>query len=134
MSKLPKEDLRKMVKSNLKLLQNILTTADKLLIIFAIIVSIVIFILISRNDEKNMLEISYQDKIYGEYNISKPQKIIINPNLIVEIKDDKYRILKSDCKNQICVKQGWNNRFPIICVPNKLSLQLKSEDEMMITQ
>ena len=51
-------------------------------------------------------------------------------------KDGKVRIKASTCKNKYCVKQGWSNRFPIICIPNEVSVVIKSKkkEEMLITR
>ncbi len=45
-----------------------------------------------------------------------------------EIKDDAVHILDSACPNKTCVAQGWTS--PIICLPNKVIIQIVSDGEI----
>ncbi|MEA1973557.1 MAG: NusG domain II-containing protein [Candidatus Cloacimonadota bacterium] len=123
-----------MVKKYIILLNQILTVADKLLIVFVVVISVLLSFLILPNSKKQIVQISYQNMIYGEYDLTKDKLIKLKDELIVQIEDSKFRVLKSDCKNQICVNSGWSNYLPIICVPNKLSISLKKKEDMLITQ
>ncbi len=50
--------------------------------------------------------------------------------MIVQIKDNKVRILKSSCKNKLCVEQGWISRVgeKVICVPSKVVVIIEGEN------
>lgn len=54
------------------------------------------------------------------YNIDEVQ-------MKVEIRDGRVRIKESDCLNQVCVKQGWTNNLPLICLPNKVAVIVKAQ-------
>ena len=46
---------------------------------------------------------------------------------VIEIKNKKVRILDSACPNKTCVNQDFAN--PIVCLPNKVIIQLEIESE-----
>ena len=50
----------------------------------------------------------------------------------VEIRKGRVRIKESDCVNQLCVKQGWTNNLPIICLPNKVAVIVKKQGSRKI--
>ena len=44
----------------------------------------------------------------------------------VQVKDEKVRMIKSDCKTKYCVKYGWlgkNDNGKIICMPQKVIIK-----------
>ena len=41
-------------------------------------------------------------------------------NTLIEINGGKVRVKEADCRNQICVKEGWISKGVIVCLPNKL--------------
>lgn len=113
-------------------IKDILTKSDIILIIGLLLFSIFLLITFKLKKNNKILEISYQNEILGEYNLNQNRVIEIKKGLVVEIKNGEYRVKQSDCENQICVKQGWNDTFPVICVPNQLSLQIKNNKEKII--
>ncbi|MBI4690005.1 MAG: NusG domain II-containing protein [Nitrospirae bacterium] len=52
----------------------------------------------------------------------------MNGDSIVEIKDKKVRIKESSCPNKICVHNGWMDRGAIICLPNKVTVNIGSPE------
>ena len=53
---------------------------------------------------------------------------LLNGKMLIEIKDNKLRVKKSECPRQVCVHMGWI-RFTgetIICVPYKTLIEIKS--------
>jgi hypothetical protein len=69
-----------------------------------------------------------------ELDLEVDQIYNVDAHSAIEVKNGKIRMLKSDCPGQHCVKQGWSNRVPIICVPNHLVLQFENEaEEVLIT-
>ncbi len=117
------------------LIKEILTISDKILIIIVLILILCSSSMYFQKNNNNIVEIKFKNKIYGTYDLKKNQIISVTDEIIVEIKDNKVRIKKSNCKNQICVKQGWSNMAPLICVPNQLAVSIKQDDkdEMLIT-
>ena len=41
----------------------------------------------------------------------------------IEIRDHQIRVKAADCPDQICVHMDWLEAAPIVCLPNRLSLQ-----------
>ena len=117
-------------------LKKIFTTADIILILFLISVVVFMVILIKDDISAKQVGIRYHNKFVVSAPLNKDKIIEIDEGIVAEIKDGKVRIKESTCKNNYCVKQGWNNRFPIICVPNEVSLVIKSKkkEEMLITR
>lgn len=112
------------------------TSADIVLIFFLLSIVVFMFVLIKDDISAKQVDISYHNKFVVSVPLDKDRIIDIDEGIIVEIKDGKVRIKESTCKNKYCVKQGWSNRFPIICIPNEVSVVIKSkkEEEMLITR
>ena len=51
-------------------------------------------------------------------------------SMVVEIRDQKVRVLSSSCQQQICVLKGWTGQVhnPIICIPNKITIDVTGAD------
>lgn len=41
----------------------------------------------------------------------------------IEIRDHRIRVKAADCPDQICVHMDWLEDAPIVCLPNRLSIQ-----------
>jgi hypothetical protein len=63
--------------------------------------------------------------------ISVDSTIDLN-NIVIEIKNKKVRVLKSNCTQKICVKTGWIEKYTefIICVPNNLKITIGEENNL----
>lgn len=65
--------------------------------------------------------------------IQKDRIIQLEPfgvSMVVEIRDQKVRVLSSSCHQQICVRKGWTGQVhnPIICIPNKVTINVTGAD------
>jgi len=100
------------------------TVSDIILVV--IITVIAIFLIINNLSVNNdqFVRINYQNRLFGEYRLSEPKLIQITDQIEVEIADNKVRMLKNNCPNQICVEQGWSDTYPIICVPNQVEISI----------
>ena len=51
-------------------------------------------------------------------------------SMVVEIRDQKVRVLSSSCRQQICVRKGWTAQVhnPIICIPYKITIDITGAD------
>jgi len=113
-----------------------ITIADAILIIFLLVVALFTLLLVNKNVYSKQVEISYHNKLITTVPLNKDRIVDIDEGIVIEIKDNKVRIKESTCKNKYCVKQAWSNSFPIICVPNEISVVIKSnhKEEMLITK
>lgn len=105
------------------------TKVDLLVII--ILIAVCIYPVLVKNDsaENKKLFLLINQK---QYRIPfKDGKIDLNNkynvNMVLEIKGQKARFIKSDCPDKLCIKYGWVNNCGemAVCVPNKTALQLK---------
>lgn len=48
----------------------------------------------------------------------------------IEVRSGSIGIISADCPDKLCVHQGFisNNRLPIVCLPNRLVIQLRESD------
>jgi len=117
-------------------LRKIFTSADIILIFFLLVIAVIILVLIKDDISAKQVEIRYHNKLVTSAPLNKDRIIEIDAGIVVEIKDGKVRIKESNCKNKYCIKQGWSDRFPIICIPNEVSVMIKSKkkEKMLITR
>ena len=119
----------------IKDLKKILTPADIVFIVILLIISGIFLWGMNKNYRNKEVEIYYHNQLVKKCDLSQDQLIEISPGITAEIENGKVRMKESTCRNQYCVKQGWSDRFPLICVPNQVSIVIKSKkEEMLITR
>lgn len=126
-----------------------MTKSDIYLIVAVVLISGSVFAVMHFKGERGRTVSRYSDFISGNkvgslvikrsgkeiyVNELPAEKIIqINENnqkWAVEIKGTAARVIESSCPKKICVKQGWiyGAGLPIICVPFKISLEIRTTD------
>ena len=74
----------------------------------------------------------YHDgKLSERLALNKDQEIVLlNGKMLVEIKENKIRVKRSDCPRQICVNTGWiqHTGEAIVCVPFKTLIEIQSPE------
>lgn len=118
---------------------------DYLLIIIYISISLVFGWYFSNENtyiasNGTVLEIFSENNLYATYDlpVKEPIKLRIDSQYgynIVIIEDNEASILESDCRDQVCVKEGAIDSpgEMIVCLPNKLVVQIigkKGENEI----
>lgn len=119
-----------------KLFWRELRIADVMLII-VILVCVAISAYRLSNREREMSVFVYKNnQLYGEYPLLIDATIVIDEHNTIEIKDKKVRMIKADCPDERCVKQGFSSSLPIMCVPNHVIIEIKvnDADKMLILQ
>jgi hypothetical protein len=63
----------------------------------------------------------------------KDRRIDLTPHgaaMVVEIRDQRVRVLSSSCNQQVCVRKGWTAQVhdPIICIPNRVTIEVTGND------
>ncbi|MFW6001083.1 MAG: NusG domain II-containing protein [Halanaerobium sp.] len=125
-------------------INDITTFYDKILIVIIIIVSLVmllfpLYFLDSKEDEELNLLVQQDNKIVREIPIadSYDEPIIFEVEgpigiHIIEVNNGRVRVKEApkDDPLKICEKTGWIDREgpTIVCVPNKLSLWIESDN------
>jgi hypothetical protein len=78
----------------------------------------------------------YHDgKIHQHLALDSDQEIsLLNGQMLIEIKEKKLRVKKSECRRQLCVKIGWiqHTGEAIICVPFKTVIEIKSANPPVV--
>lgn len=111
------------------------TTADLILILLLLIISGVIFAEMKTQLTDQKVEIRYHNKLIGTYSLNESRIIDLDEGIQIEIARGKVRMKENTCAHQYCVQQGWSNTFPIICVPNEISIVILGQPtEMLITR
>lgn len=104
------------------------TWADLLLVIALIAIALYLSLNMFNSDRRFII-VKYKNKLIGQYSLEKNKLIDISEDIIVEVANGKVRILKNNCPNQLCVKQGWSSSLPIICVPNQVEITVIDKDK-----
>lgn len=78
--------------------------------------------------------ITVDGKLYGTYRLEENQTIEIRQNgrlNKITIKDATVQMSYSDCKNQVCVKDGKISKTnqSIVCLPNKVMVEITGGEE-----
>ncbi len=121
-------------------LKYLFSRSDLILIVSIMILSLVLFSsLLIKKEDNRIIKIFVDNQPFGSYSLNHNQVINIDHHNHVEIKKGKARMKFSSCKNQTCVQQGWSSTNPIVCIPNKTSVQFlnskseKKDKRMLIT-
>jgi hypothetical protein len=124
------------MKTTLVEIKRIINKADIILIVLLMMFSAGFYYLSVNKSRSTTIEIYQNTKLVKTVKSSEEQIINLPEGIVVEVKAGKARITESSCKHQICVQQGWNDRFPIVCIPNKTTIvfQTKDEEKMLITK
>ena len=110
------------------------TAFDILLVALILLFSIGV-ILHTRLGMKGQSPKAAEASLYHEGNLLKTIKLdkdeefpLLKGKMLIEIKEGRIRVRKSDCPRQICVNTGWI-QYPgesIVCVPYKVLIEVKS--------
>ncbi|NLL81500.1 MAG: NusG domain II-containing protein [Tissierellia bacterium] len=119
-----------------------MTKGDKLLIVFIVLISFSLmgyFKMQAFSDDDKYVSIQvngeeikrfiFDSKLIGQ---TIPIETKYGYNLI-EIGDEKVRVIEADCPDKIDVKQGYISNIgeTIVCLPNRLIIEIKGIDSNM---
>lgn len=93
-----------------------------------------IFIGLRGRTEGGMLTVYIDGDIYGTYDLSVDQEILLDEDAgynRFEIKDGIVTMMEADCPDQYCVKHAPINKESetIVCLPHKVVLEITSGEE-----
>ncbi len=119
-----------------KLFWRELRIADVMLIIVILVFIAISAYRLSNHEREKSVFVYKNNQLYGEYPLYIDATIVIDEHNTIEIKDKKVRMIKADCPDERCVKQGFSSSLPIMCVPNHviIEIKVKDADRMLILQ
>lgn len=113
-----------------------MTKGDKILIVAVIIINVISLWLV-----KNIAFNQNSKYISVQVNGEEIKRIIFDKNMVgkqipieteygynlIEIGDEKVRVIEADCPDKLDVKQGYISRVGevIVCLPNRLVIEIK---------
>lgn len=108
------------------------TLADGVLIGFVIVLMIVSAVFVYKNSVKSDFAIIEYNGRSEKFSLNKDQIKSLENGMVIEVKDGKIRVKKSDCPQKICVKHGWLRyaNDVIVCLPNKTIIYLKKKSDL----
>lgn len=117
-----------------------LTVPDAIVIVLILSVSLALIVNAafgSRRASSKPVEASiYQDgKLVKRLSLKEDQQeSLYDGKMLIEIKDGKIRVSRSDCAHQICVRVGWiaHSGEAITCVPYKTVIEIGSAKNTVI--
>ena len=84
------------------------------------------------NADAGYVEVRVDGEVTGTYDLAKDQEIVLGGGTnTMTIRDGKVRMTEANCPDQLCMHQKAisRNQESIICLPNKIVLQIVSPDQ-----
>lgn len=108
--------------------------SDKKLIIILLIVLIILFIFkLIIKTYNNYAYVYYENNIIKTIDLTVDNIYTVDGNngdVIIEVKNNKIRVIEENSPLHICSKQGWvSDGTPIVCLPNKIVIKITSNNE-----
>jgi len=86
--------------------------------------------------QASKIALIYQNgKLLEKLSLDKAEIVkILNGKMQIEAQKGKIRVLSADCPQHLCMNMGWiqHNGQTIICVPNKVVIEVKSTGAPLI--
>ena len=110
---------------------------DKILIIMIICIAALAFLahMIIGGKGANKVTVKVNGVIEGTYSLSEDREVKINGGTnLLQIKNGRADMIEADCPDQLCVNQKAIslNHENIICLPNKVIVEVESSEESEI--
>ena len=91
------------------------------------------YLAFSGSSTGDLVVVKVNGEIYGKYSLTKDRIITVNRDghmNKITIKGGKVQVSKSNCKNQVCVKQGSisSTHQSIVCIPNRVVVSIEGKD------
>ena len=104
---------------------------DIILIITITLITTLLFLVPTRNS--NYAYVYYESTLIKEISLDKDDKYIVqgyNGDVVIEVKNKKIRVVDENSNNHLCSKQGFTNSIPIVCLPNKIVIDFKNNNNL----
>ena len=115
------------------------TKRNDSILIFGLLAFCLLFLLFSiifSSKDDLVANVYYDDEIILTVSLDKDNSYKVNGSLsemIIIVQDKKIKVLESDCKDHICVNQGFifRENQTITCLPNKIFIKLEKKDSLI---
>lgn len=104
---------------------------DIILILTVTLITTLLFLVPTRNS--NYAYVYYESTLIKEISLDKDDKYIVqgyNGDVVIEVKNKKIRVVDENSNNHLCSKQGFTNNIPIVCLPNKIIIDFKNNNNL----
>lgn len=103
---------------------------DIKLILILCFVLILFFLFRNLSDNgKRVANVYYNDELINSISLDKDGIYTVdgyNGKVVLEVKDNKIRVIEETSKRNLCSKQGYGD--VIICLPNKIVIKVENDD------
>ncbi|XCP83499.1 NusG domain II-containing protein [Roseburia hominis] len=82
--------------------------------------------------DSGYVEVRVDGEVTGTYDLAKDQEIVLGGGKnTMTIRDGKVKMTEANCPDQLCMHQKAisRNQESIICLPNKIVLQIVNQDQ-----
>ena len=110
-----------------EIIKSRISIADLVLIVILVLLTIASGIYFLRKSEHSNVFVYKDNILLGEYPLDEARDIVIDIHNTIRIADHKVRMVYADCPDKRCVKQGASDMFPIICLPNRVVVEIKND-------
>lgn len=115
------------------------TKRNDSILIFGLLAFCLLFLLFSiifSSKDDLVANVYYDDEIILTVSLDKDNSYKVNGSLsemIIIVQDKKIKVLESDCKDHICVNQGFifRENQTITCLPNKIFIKIEKKDSLI---
>lgn len=109
-----------------------------ILVLFTIISFFSTLLIFNKKYDEKYVEIQVDGKIYKKVNLDNHQEIINIKTKYgfnsIEISKGKVHMLDADCRDKLCVKDGYKSNVGemIVCLPHKVVIQIKGQNKQEV--
>lgn len=105
----------------------------KLIIVLLVIILISFILYFVTKKDAIKAYVYYKDELIQEIDLSIDNTYQVtgeNGEVVIEVKDNKIRVIKENSPYHLCSKQGFidNSNQSLICLPNKIVITISGEE------
>ncbi len=101
-----------------------LTFADVSLIILIIAMAVLLHFRLLKASDKREVRVYHNNQLFGIFPLEEDKIVTITDSFVFRINNHKMQVIKSECPDKRCIRQGASDRLPIICMPNRISIEI----------
>ncbi|MBW6514972.1 MAG: NusG domain II-containing protein [Candidatus Syntrophosphaera sp.] len=111
----------------LHFLREKLSLADLLLMIVVLLAIVLSAFMVYRKNDDRYVHVHKDNRPLGVFPLNVDRVIRIDEHNTVQIKDSQVLMLSADCPDRRCVKQGAGSVLPIVCLPNRVVVEIRGQ-------